>query len=67
MTERSSPREARRVQPQSAACDRCSQGVMDSENSHMWGRCPCECHWPSLASTPTWALEARVEEWVRNG
>lgn len=26
------------------ACDRCSAGVMDSENPHMWGDCGCECH-----------------------
>jgi protein gp37 len=26
------------------ACDRCTQGVMDSENDHLHGRCRCECH-----------------------
>lgn len=30
--------------PQSPACDRCSQGVMDAENPHMWGDCRCVCH-----------------------
>jgi len=26
------------------ACDRCSQGVMDSTNPHLLGACSCECH-----------------------
>ena len=26
------------------ACDRCSQGVMDSTNPHLLGTCSCECH-----------------------
>jgi hypothetical protein len=26
------------------ACDRCTQGVMDSTNPHLTGECGCECH-----------------------
>ncbi len=26
------------------ACDRCTVGVMDDENPHLLGTCPCECH-----------------------
>lgn len=26
------------------ACDRCSQGVMDSDNPHLHGICQCNCH-----------------------
>jgi hypothetical protein len=26
------------------ACDRCTQGVMDSTNPHLLGVCTCECH-----------------------
>lgn len=29
---------------QTPACDRCTQGVMDVTNDHLWGRCRCECH-----------------------
>jgi hypothetical protein len=30
--------------PQVPACDRCSQGVMDSTNPHLLGTCDCDCH-----------------------
>ncbi len=51
------------------ACDRCSQGVMDTLNDHWRGLCRCECHsrQPELTITPTAVLVDRVEEWVRNG
>ncbi len=26
------------------ACDDCTQGVMDKENPHLFGRCDCSCH-----------------------
>lgn len=26
------------------ACDRCTQGVMDADNPHLWGLCKCPCH-----------------------
>jgi hypothetical protein len=35
---------------QVAACDRCTQGVMDADqpgqpgNDHLYGRCTCDCH-----------------------
>jgi len=32
------------LRPQTPACDKCSQGVMDSTNSHWLGTCQCECH-----------------------
>jgi hypothetical protein len=38
-TEGSAP--AGRVQ---VACDRCTQGVMDSTNPHINGACKCACH-----------------------
>lgn len=31
------------VKPQ-IACDRCTQGVMDSTNDHLLGKCSCKCH-----------------------
>lgn len=36
--------EARQVRPQSPACDRCSVGVMDATNQHLYGECQCPCH-----------------------
>ncbi len=44
----------RRPSPQSPACDRCSQGVMDAENPHVWGECDCECHDPSEQVEPAY-------------
>lgn len=29
---------------QTPACDRCTVGVMDATNPHLWGECDCECH-----------------------
>jgi hypothetical protein len=45
--------------PQVAACDRCSQGVMDAENPHLWGGCMCHCHQaiPSFADRQSLAWE----------
>jgi hypothetical protein len=34
------------------ACDRCTQGVMDSTNPHLYGTCGCACH-ESEPTTPT--------------
>jgi hypothetical protein len=37
-------RDLEEVSVQTPACDRCTQGVMDSTNDHLYGRCQCECH-----------------------
>ena len=29
---------------QTPACDRCSVGVMDATNPHLYGECDCPCH-----------------------
>ena len=34
----------RSPKPQTPACDRCTVGVMDATNPHLWGDCPCPCH-----------------------
>ena len=31
-------------QPKQWACERCTYGVMDKSNPHLWGRCTCSCH-----------------------
>jgi hypothetical protein len=49
------------------ACDRCTQGVMDSTNPHLLGTCPCSCHLRPELRMSTDELEVQVEEWVRNG
>jgi hypothetical protein len=61
--------EARSAASPQVACDRCSQGVMDTTNDHWLRLCRCECHsqQPELARTPTAVLDASVEEWVRHG
>jgi len=43
----------RKPKPQSPACDRCTQGVMDTSNPHLWGDCRCECHRASEGSDRT--------------
>ena len=34
------------------ACDRCTQGVMDSTNPHLNGACKCQCHEAPGGDTP---------------
>lgn len=49
--------------PQSPACDRCSQGVIDATDPHLWGECDCECHDPReqvSLHTSTW----RCRSWL---
>ena len=36
--------EPRRKRVQTPACDRCTRGVMDMGNPHLWGECDCPCH-----------------------
>jgi hypothetical protein len=52
----------RQTMPQTPACDRCSQGVMDEANPHMWGECDCACHGIACdrcgATDCTWKSEA---------
>jgi hypothetical protein len=42
--------------PQWDACDRCSQGVMDTDNSHARGLCDCDCHAERLSPARRTAL-----------
>lgn len=42
--------------PVQLACDRCTQGVMDSTNPHLLGTCACPCH-----QDPTQRVEATCE------
>jgi hypothetical protein len=37
------PATGKEIRPQ-VACDRCSLGVMDATNPHLYGECGCGCH-----------------------
>jgi len=48
------------------ACDRCTQGVMDSTNSHLLGTCSCECHkGDGNSAAQTWLEAAQI--WIDKG
>ena len=42
--ERSAAITPARVPRVQTACARCSVGVMDNDNPHVWGECECSCH-----------------------
>jgi hypothetical protein len=43
------------------ACDRCTQGVMDANNPHLWGACLCPCHSAASSRAPQIHGEPRSE------